>query len=423
MHGTAGGIDRVEIAPAPGRWGMVVRGFLCQNLIIGCCFGGFGVSMATLRDHYQASTATTSLALTLAVVATSLVSPITAMLIGRVGLRVTMMAGALLSVLGYLLLAFAPSMGVVLVAFALLVGPGIAMCGTFPSSVLASNWFQPNPGRAVGIVNMPVMVALVPLIALGVLEQHGLRGFYLLLAGMCALLIPTTWGIRTAPAGAGDMAAAQAEAAGGEAAGLLPVRALIRKPSFWMILIGVGLLTAVGIIGVAHIVAFARERGVPPAEAALLISIMGGASVLGSLLSGLLCDRIGPARTLALIGVGFCLAWSALSATTLLPPMILATLILGASGGGTFPALNVICSQLYGVATLPRAIGLFSILTLPLLFALPPLAGLIHDAANSYQPVVVMIIGICGPSAIGFYTLGRIITRRLALHGLAPARV
>ena len=32
-------------APPPGRWAMAVRGFLTQNVAIGCAFGGFGVAV------------------------------------------------------------------------------------------------------------------------------------------------------------------------------------------------------------------------------------------------------------------------------------------------------------------------------------------------------------------------------------------
>jgi len=36
------------VATAPGRWAMAIRGFLCQNIILGCSAGGFGVAMPFL---------------------------------------------------------------------------------------------------------------------------------------------------------------------------------------------------------------------------------------------------------------------------------------------------------------------------------------------------------------------------------------
>jgi len=42
-------MDNVPVSGnVPGRWAMAVRGFLCQNIILGCSAGGFGVAMPFL---------------------------------------------------------------------------------------------------------------------------------------------------------------------------------------------------------------------------------------------------------------------------------------------------------------------------------------------------------------------------------------
>jgi cyanate permease len=321
-----------------------------------------------------------------------------------------MILGTILSGLGYVALAFSPSIYLMLVAYAVLIGVGIAMYGPFPSSVLASNWFQPSPGPAIGFVNTPLFVALLPMAGLSLITHRGLPAFFLALAALHVLLLPFVWGVRDAPAAM--------EAAGADAhhAPPVPARAILSRPLFWTMTIGAGALNAAGITGVSHIVAFALERGISATQAALLISVMGGASIIGSLVVGMICAAIGAARTLALTGAGLALSWLVLLSTDSLPLMVPATLVIGACGAGVFPSVNVLSGQVFGTAALARVIGLFGLFTLPLTFCLPPAAGVLHDAARSYDPVVMVLVAICGAVMLLFYTTARIIARRERLE-------
>jgi cyanate permease len=383
---------------------MVARAFLAQNVAVGSAFGGFGVSVLPLQQLYGASRGTTTLSLALCVLVLGLVSPLIGTLIGRIGLRWTMMIGTLISGAGYALLAIAPSMPVVLLLYALPIGVGLAMFGPFPASVLASNWYRHNPGPALGVANTPLFVALLPVIGLVVIRDHGLAAFYLTLAALHLALLPIMLGVSDAPADAGQQAGHPHGQGGGA---MIPARALLRSPAFWAMSLGAGYLNAVGITGVSHLVAFVAERGVAAGEAAGLLSIMGGAAVIGSLIIGFLCGRLGAPFSLGLIAAGLTVSWLALLGTTSFPLMALASLMLGAGGAGVFPAVNMLSGRLFGQDSLPRVIGLFGLVTLPLTFLLPPLAGVLRDMAGGYAPVVTIIIGGCAVMALIFFAMAR----------------
>ncbi|QGP81286.1 MFS transporter [Sphingobium sp. CAP-1] len=380
---------------------MVFRAFLAQNVAVGCAFGGFGIAVLPLEAQFGASRGTVTLAVALSVLVMGLVSPLVASLIGRIGLRWTMTIGTLLSAAGYALLAVAPTMTVVLALYALPIGIGLAMFGPFPASVLASNWFAKNPGPALGVANVPLFVAVLPIVGMTLIRDHGLAFFYLVLAGLHLVILPFILGVSDGPAGRTMSHGGHGQ--GGQA--MLPARSILRRPVFWAMCIGAGYLNAAGITGVSHLVPFAAERGVVGDEAALLLSIMGGAAVLGSLLVGILCGRLGAARTLALIAGALCLSWFILLSTTEFALMALATLLSGAGGAGVFPAVNMLSARLFGQASLPRVVGLFGLLTLPLTFCLPPLAGVLHDAVGGYGPVVAVIIGGAGLVILLFLSL------------------
>lgn len=380
---------------------MVGRAFLAQNVAIGCAFGGFGVSVLPLQRIYGASSATAALALSMCVLVLGLVSPLIGSVIGRFGLRWTMIAGTLISGIGYALLAVAPNMLVVLLLYALPLGIGLAMFGPFPSSVLASNWYPHNPGPALGIANTPLFAAMLPMIGLVVIRDHGLSSFYLMLAGLHVVLIPFLLSVSDAPA---DATHPPADAHGHVAHSMVSASSLLRNPMFWTMSIGAGFLNSIGITGVSHLVAIVAEQGVVSSEAAGLLSIMGGSAVVGSLVIGVLCGKLGAPRTLALLASALAISWLVLMGTTSFIPMALCALVIGASSAGVFPAVNMLSVGLFGSEALPRAIGLFGLVTLPLTFGIPPLVGLMRDGVGRYGPVIWLLVIGCALVAILFVT-------------------
>jgi len=393
--------------PPNARRGMAVRGWLCQNVSLGAAFGAFGITILPLQKEFGISRGEVTLGLSLAVLAMSLCGPLAAALIGRAGIRRTMLLGISLSGAGYLLIAFAPDFWLALAAYGLLIGPGLAMSGPLPVSVLANNWFQPRPGRAVGFVNMPLLVALLPILGQLVIEQGGLRALYLALTGLHLAAIPLIWGVADRPAGQSE-----APAPIHFVSAAVTARSLLRQPAFWAMVIGAGLLNAIGITGVSHIVPLAREIGASPVDASLIAGLSGGASMVGALLAGVICDRLGAARTLSLIAAAFAVSWLVLGESAWSVLIGLPVLVIGLCAASVFPSVNLLASDLWGSRALPHVLGLFGLLTLPLTFALPPLAGALHDAGGGYRPVALAIAASASAVWLIFHMLARAASRR-----------
>ncbi|MCK0530854.1 MFS transporter [Sphingobium agri] len=414
MNGTTGEIIAATPAassPDGRAWMMVFRAFLAQNVAVGSAFGGFGVSVLSLQELHGASRGETALALSLSVLGMGLVSPFVAALIARLGLRWTMTIGALISGCGYGLLAIAPNMQVVLLLYAVPIGAGLSMFGPFPASVLASNWFRHNPGLALGIANMPLFVALMPMAGLIIIRDQGLPAFYLTLAALHLALLPLMIGVSDAATHGVEHTEGSPRSDSGV---MRSIRSVLSSPSFWVMSLFAGYLNAVGITGVSHLAAFAAERGVGAEEAAGLLSILGGAAIIGSIAVGILSNRLGAPATLALIGAGMAISWFVLLSTLSFPIMALAALTLGAGGAGIFPAVSMLSGRLFGQQSLPRIIGLYSPVTLPLTFFLPPLAGVLRDEMRSYTPVAVIIIGGCAIVTMVFLAMARRLADRPA---------
>jgi len=365
---------------------MLSRAFVAQNSAVGLAYGGFGVSILPLQDRFDAGRGAVSLGLSLVVLMTGFASPLIATLAHRFGLRNIMLAGALLCSAGYAALSVAPTLPLALAAYALLLGPGVGLAGTLPSSLLASGWYPHARGRAIGFTTMPVMLAMTPIAGVALIEHFGLSVFYLALSGLHLLTLPALAGIREAPP------ASPADAMPDAHRRVMTAKAILSHPLFWGVMVGAGLLNAVGIIGTVHMVAIGIERGLPPGQAALLASLMGGASILGAVGVGWLGDKVGGAWALAFIASGFAISWALIATTTGLPLMVPAILLIGVAGPGVFTSISLLLGHVFGAATMPRAVGLFSMFSVPFTFCLPPAAGWLHDIAGDYRPVMVAIV-------------------------------
>jgi MFS family permease len=408
----AGMEDDRRFAAAPM---MLLRGFFAQNVAIGCAFGGFAVSILALEERFQTSRAMAEMVLALVVLTMSLLAPAAGAMIVRLGLRTTMITGVVMSAMGYAALAISPSMLATLAITATLIGPGAALFGSIPSSILASEWYPTARGKALGIVNVPLFVALVPLLGIAVIEAYGLAAFYLCLAGVHLLLLPLMVGIR-------EPLMDRGVAEQGTPASLATKPALkfvLLQMTFWLIVLGDGILNGANITNSAHIVPIATQGGISPSAAALLLSAGGGASILGSLSSGFLADRIGAARTLAVAGFGSALSWTILASTNWYPGLMIAMILCGACGAAVFPPTNILLTQLFGLRTLPQALGLLSFLTLPFTFAMSPAVGAAHDLVGRYAGISALLAAACG--LVGLLFL--VIRRRVGPEGAAIAPV
>lgn len=390
-----------EAQPGARRGWMLVRGFLSQNVAIGCSYGTFGISMIGLQDRYATGRGAISLGFSLVILAMGLLGPLISRAVERFGFRGTMMAGTVLAGTGYALLASSSHIVAFFIAFGFLIGPGVAMAGTLPVGLLVGGWFPEWRGRAVGLATMPALLTFMPMLGVLLIEELELGGFYTIVSVLHFAMLVVTLGIRGASHGVQPAASGQREAVASSSA-------IAGRPIFWLLVLSGGILNSVSITGVANIVSLLIEQGTSPARAAMMASIMGASAVCGALGIGWLCDHVGGARALALASLGLAGSWFALAWEPGFALTLGALILIGVCGAGTFPAVTVISSRLFGLAQLGKALGLFGLFTVPLTFALPPLAGWLHDVSGGYPAVIACIVAGCGAVAVNFALLGQV---------------
>ncbi|MCE2391306.1 MAG: MFS transporter [Proteobacteria bacterium] len=396
-------------------WRMVGMGFGTQALAIGFTLGTFGVFLAPMEEAFGASRGQVSLGLALMNLFMNLSLPWVGRALDRGSPRRIMALGALLNVAALLCVAASRELWQMLAAFGLLASLGTAMMGPVASSTLMANWFEARRGLALGIANCgaPLGVAVFALAAGWSVDALGWRTTLLAYSGLTlGLALPMAWwGVVDRPQNLGQRPdgahppapeaqehslSSEPDSASAEeaAAPVWTNRALLANAGFWSLAMGMGIPIACSIIVTGHLVAFAMGLGVSGQMAAGLLSLQGLAAIPGTFVFGLLADRLNP-RGLLWGCIGMQMAvFAALRGGpdfSLLLPLVA---VQGICMGGIFPVGGAMIGARFGAPAFGQVLGMVFLVTLPLAFAGPPLAGMVYDASGTYAGVFLGLIAI-----------------------------
>ena len=348
--------------PLALRMGVIAG--LSHNIVIGTIFGSFGVLTHSVETRLGATPEMAAAAIPMVVVGSAVLSSAAGVLAARYPLRLLMAVGAALATAGWLLLAFTASYALYLVAYGLLLGPALALSGAVLPPTLVTRWFVRNRGLALGLVHLPIVVAVLPVVSNWVVERFGAQSAYLLLAVLCGLvLLPATLLVVDQPAGATTPADAGQPAAPDRG---MSVVQLLASPRFWALTLSVGAINTGSVILGAQLIPMAISWGIERAPAALLASVMSLAGIAGSVLFGWVSDRIGGGRTLALLAFDAALLWALFLAGLPYAALALVVALIGMHGSGAIPALSRAIGEWPGPASFSRAYGLASTAALPI---------------------------------------------------------
>jgi MFS family permease len=142
---------------------------------------------------------------------------------------------------------------------------------------------------------------------------------------------------------------------------------------------------------IAHLAALLTDRGVAPERAAIALSAMGGASLVGRLVAGWMLDRFFAARVafglLSIAGLGVFLLASADS----LALGVLAAALIGFGMGGEADVTPYVLSRYFGLRAFSTLYGL-TWTAYAFAGAIGPiLMGKAFDATGSYERLLLLL--------------------------------
>ncbi len=380
--------------------------FLNQNITIGCLWGTFSVLLTTVEAHFDVGRQFSVLGAAGSNLATALCAPLAGVLATRFSLRLVMLVGSLSSVAGYVILATTHTYPLYLTAYALFLGPGMATVGVVLPATLVTRWFTFNRGRALGLVTVPLAVAIAPLATTALLKSQGISVTYGVLAGLSAICLLANFFVidhppqsdpasATASSGSASVASHGDEIAGHghgapQAAGGATMLQLLRLPRFWAISLAAVAPITGAVILAAHMVPMAQSWGLTATLGATLLTVQSIAGIPGTVIFGWIADRIGSVLTLSLIIFDCAVLWLLL---LIQPPFVVTAAIAGLLGlhvAGSLPVLSSTLAELFGRESFSRAYGIFNLINLPFSVLCVPLVALLYARTGSYSNAILV---------------------------------
>jgi fucose permease len=389
---------------------VVLLCFVAQNCAMGFAFGSFGPLLASTEQHFGVSRTMASIGMSLIMLAIGGLAPFLGSLLQRTQVRWGMIAGALLSAMGYWGLASLHAFGPALVMYAL-IGTGVSLTAILGPLLLISRWFDANRARTLSLVNLPIALFATPYIIARLLPEYGRFTLLATLGTVFLLLVPVLLLlVEHPPAGALPPRAAAAGAR--VTAGEKPV-AILKVPAFWLLSVGIGIMAGAGSAFMVHIVAFGMEEHMSLPAASALLSIYCGAGILGTLLFGWIADRLGPPS--ALVISASCQAvlwWCLLQVNGAL--LYVAAGLLGICLVPLTTLHGAALSRVFGAGAVGRAIGYSYSVKLPFIFAFAPAMGRTFELFGGYRVPFLLTAGCMVVSSASFYLM------RVSLRNQVP---
>src|ERR1700732_782373 len=374
-------------------WLVVAAAFAVTFIGFGCAYT-FSVFVEELQRDFGASRGSVSLVFSLAGFLYFGLGIVSGPLADRFGSRRFAVAGMLLTGLGLMAASAARSLPEVYAAYGLGVGLGVG-CAYVPAIGAVQRWFVRRRGLASGLAvsGIGIGTLVMPPLASFLIAMLGWRGAYLALGALAAtlggglaLLIendPRDRGLGPD----GDPLRAGAQPARGEGAS---VRAAIRSPRF-ISLYAACLICAFGVfVPFVHLVPYARDHGIAPSSAVLLLGVIGVGSTAGRFLLGGLADRLGRELVLRLVFFGMALALVIWAVATTVWPLVAFAFVYGVFYGGWVAVLPAVGMDYFGGRNVAGLIGiLYTSVAFGTLVG-PSAAGFAFDFSHSYTLPILL---------------------------------
>jgi len=375
--------DREDVVDSGRGWLVVAATFFASFVTLGITYS-FGAFFTDMADEFGSDRASTSVIFGITTFAFFWLSLLTGRLADRWGPRPVLLAGAVSLFAGLMATSNVDSLAVGYLTYG--AGVGIAAAtGYIPMVAVVGGWFERHRATAVGLAVAGIgagTLVMSPLSA-ALVERHGWRDTYRLLAvcGTAILLVCCVF-VRSPPGAAGGQPARFGDAWRSAVFRRLQVSALCSGLALFVPFVFVG--------------QYAKERGVGSVAAAVLVGVLGGASVLARIGFGTAVRRFGSVRLyrgcFVLLAASFLVWFAAGSSYGLL---IVFAVVLGVGYGGFVALSTIVLAERLGVRGLGSIMGLFyASQGLGGLIG-PPTAGWLIDRTDSYRPVLLACCGLC----------------------------
>lgn len=285
-------------------------------------------------------------------------------------------AGSILLLLGLLLASISTAIWQVLLSYGVLLGLGVGSC-FLPSNAAVGQWFSNRRGLATGIAVSGSGVGSV------------------IMAPMSEALISTyDWRVALriiAVVGVVLLLAAAAVVKGRGTRRESTVLSSIRSNPIFRIFFSSAAVASYGYwVPFVHIVPYARDHGITAASAALLVSVMGVANIIGRVVLGSVADRFGRRRIIQVALASMACSTFLWPLADSMPTLLVFTAVYGFFAGTFISLLFALTADYFGIERLAGVTGLVNSAAAIGTLLGAPLSGVLFDATGTYTVAIII---------------------------------
>ncbi len=369
------------------RYLTVLGACLTQFMVVGLLFA-YGLFFKAFEVEYGWSRTLLSSCTSFAFIVMGVLGFVAGRLNDRYGPRLVLAVAGAMCGTGYVLLSQVTQPWQLFAVFGLFIGIGMATHDVVTLSTIARQ-FHLRRGLMTGVVKVGTAAGqiAVPPVAAFLIALYDWR-LALIVLGIAGIVLLVFAGLVMQSPAQVD-AAGEASAANGSL-----FHEARRTGTFWMICIiqfcFFSTLTTIPL----HIVVHGMDLGMTPALAAMLLSVLGGASVVGRLSVGALVDRLGGRRAMILCFVPLIASLLAFVFTALPGLLFVAVAVYGIGHGGFFTVMSPTVAEYFGLKAHGAIFGIVVFCGTIGGASGPVLAGRIFDLTNSYALAFTALAGL-----------------------------
>ena len=364
------------------RYLIVIGACVTQFTVIGSLFS-FGLLFKTFEAEFGWSRMVLSSCSAVAFLVMGILAIAAGRLSDKYGPKLVLAVSGLLFGLGYALISKVTQPWHLFVIFAVSIGLGMSTHDVVTLSTIA-RWFEGRRGVMTGVVKVGTavgQVVLPPVMALLIV----LLGWQMAVIsiGICATILLISSAMMMTYPEVRTLEIAVQNPTG------TSFRAACRTRLFWRLCLIQFLFFPTLMTVPVHLAVHGMDLGMTAGRAALLLSVLGAASIAGRLVIGLGADRFGGKRAFILSFIPLIASLFAFATTTGHLPLFLVVSLYGFAHGGLFTLVSPVVAEYFGMRAHGSIFGTIVFFGTISGFIGPILSGWVFDLLGSYQPTFI----------------------------------
>ena len=376
-----------EMFDSGRAWAVAVGAMIAVGISFGVLYT-FGAFVSSMAIEFNAGLGLTSLMFGITMFLFFGTGAISGRWCDRYGPRPLLVIGGSLFVGGLVAASFTTAIWQSYVVYGLGLGFGGGLyCSPLFSTV--ATFFVKYRALAQGVAATGSGIGTVLLVpfAISLIETEGWRGAFRVLAAISAVcLVLATFLVRRSPV--------QTQTNSKKHVGLV-----VKTSEFKILCAASAFMSTALMAAFAFVIRFAEEDGISSNRAALLISAIGGSSILGRLLLTSIAGRLGAVRLLQLSFAAQPVAYLVwMFANGKYSLLMIFALLLGVTYGGYVALMGAVAAHYFGMIGIGSVMGYLFLFSGVGSLIGPPLAGFLTDIASTrFVPLgVVFFMSLLG---------------------------